>query len=73
MVAIFGAIVSDVPADLWVWGAVTLLMTAVIGFAAGVCYAQASVKWTYRRARTHLSKLFTAVIGALETAQEACV
>ncbi len=66
------AIMSDVSTAFWLWAAVTLLMTAAIGFTAGICYARVSVERTCRRARTQLSTLFTAVIGALEAAQETC-
>lgn len=58
--------------DLWVWAGCALLLTAALGFAAGVLYARMSVKWAFRRARTRLSKLYTLVLETLETAQDTC-
>lgn len=63
---------AAISGDLWVWAGITLFMTAVLGFAAGVCYARMSVKWAFRRAQTHLSNLYVMVLNTLETAQEAC-
>lgn len=62
----------EIPAEFWIWSGVTLLLTAALGFAAGVIYARMSVKWAVRRARSELSRLYTLVLQTLDSAQEAC-
>jgi len=63
----------SIPVELWVWAGVTLLMTAAIGFTAGVVYGRSSIKRTCQRARKQLSTLFELVVQTIESAQEACV
>lgn len=62
----------SIPVELWVWAAVTLLMTAAIGFIAGVVYGRSSIKRTCQRAQKQLSTLFELVVQTIEAAQEAC-
>jgi len=63
---------AAIPVELWVWGSITLVVTAVAGFAAGAAYAQQSLRRTVRKAKKQLSKLYPMVVERIDAAQEAC-
>ncbi|HUG89993.1 MAG TPA: GGDEF domain-containing protein [Planctomycetaceae bacterium] len=61
-----------VSAGLWLWGALTLVLTAVLAFLAGMAFARVSARWTLERARRHVARLVPLVVDSLRTADEAC-
>lgn len=63
---------TAVPPQIWLWGALTLLMTAAIGFVSGVWYARSSTEWAFQRASRHVTRVFELVIETLEKSQQAC-
>src|SRR5438105_4779035 len=58
---------------LWVWGGLTLLLAASLGFMAGANWARLRDKWALKRARSSLVQLFQSVLRALDAAHEACL
>ncbi len=63
---------SSMPPDLWIWAVPTLVLTAILGFLAGVYLERSSVSRRLDRAKRDLSRLFTVVMDSLESAQSAC-
>src|SRR5690606_315153 len=56
----------------WLWAAVTLLLTAGLGFFAGAYYARAAPRWALQRARKDLAQLFQLATESLASAQQVC-
>jgi two-component system, cell cycle response regulator len=67
-------VLSDiaVPGAIWLWGVLTLVLTAVVAFVAGIRFARASVRWTQERARQRLSMLVPLVVESLTAAEHLC-
>ncbi|MGE3316113.1 MAG: GGDEF domain-containing protein [Planctomycetaceae bacterium] len=61
-----------IPIEFWIWGAGTVLLSAGLGFIAGLWYARASVDWATRSAQKQVSTLYTLVLESLNKAHEAC-
>jgi hypothetical protein len=72
MTAGLTASLAELPAAVWVWACFTLLLAAALGFAAGAYYGRHATDRLLRRARRRVSQLAAAVMGTLETAQQAC-
>ncbi|MEX0700905.1 MAG: GGDEF domain-containing protein [Planctomycetales bacterium] len=62
----------DLPLELQLWGAGTLVLTAGLAFAAGMWFARVSPERALRRARHRLEDLVRIVNRRLDTAQETC-
>ncbi len=62
---------SAFPAVVGFW-MVTLLLTAALGFWAGIVFERRAVKRAFGQARSQVNKLFALVIETLESAREAC-
>lgn len=64
--------VTDGAPWLWIWGGLSLLIAAVVGFFAGVAYGRTENQRLLGRAKNNLQKLFVAVTESLDFATEAC-
>lgn len=67
-----GLAVSDGSSLLWIWGGLSLLIAALVGFFAGVAYGRTENERLLGRAKNNLHKLFAAVTDSLNFATEAC-
>jgi diguanylate cyclase (GGDEF)-like protein len=63
---------TAVPAGLWLWAALTLVLTAVLAFAGGIAFARMSSRRAIERARQHVARLVPIVLESLRTADDAC-
>ena len=64
--------VSSVPLEFWIWGGATVLLSAGLGFVAGMSYARVSVEWAAKKAQKQVATLYALVLDALEKAHNAC-
>jgi diguanylate cyclase (GGDEF)-like protein len=62
----------SIPAGVWLWGALTLVLTAVVAFLGGMSFARVAVQWRLERARRHVARLVPLVLDSLQTADRAC-
>ena len=56
----------------WIWGALSLLIAAVVGFVSGVAYARYQFSSIPQRARNSLQQLFGLVTTTLDQARDLC-
>jgi diguanylate cyclase (GGDEF)-like protein len=69
----FSTVEAAVPEAVWLVGAAALLMTAGLGFGAGVYCARNAPKWALQRARKNITQLFQMTVQSLESAHEVCL
>ena len=63
---------TAVPGGLWIWAALSLVLTAVLAFIAGMVFARMSARWAIHRAQRQIARLVPLVLDSLRTADDAC-
>lgn len=56
----------------WIWAAFSLMISAVVGFTAGIAYARYHDRHIAQQARKSLQKLFGVVTNSLDQARDVC-